>query len=106
MPNRSNSRVWSRPFGACSRPTNRYSDRAGQDGAPAGRRTVKTDPLLGSLVTVTSPPIIRASLRVMASPRPVPPKRCAARLGFHAVGLAQTVSRKKRAQACSLRAMN
>jgi hypothetical protein len=23
MPNRSNSRVWSRPFGACSRPTNR-----------------------------------------------------------------------------------
>jgi hypothetical protein len=26
-----------------------------------GRRTVKTDPLPGSLVTVTSPPIIRAA---------------------------------------------
>src|SRR5215813_2372056 len=37
------------------------------------RRTVKTEPLPGSLVTVTSPPIIRASLRVMAKPRPVPP---------------------------------
>src|SRR5262249_20655475 len=34
MPNRSNSRVWSRPFGACSRPTNRCSDHAGEDGAP------------------------------------------------------------------------
>ena len=45
--------------------------------APAGRRTVNTDPLPGSLVTVTSPPIMRASLREMASPRPVPPKRCA-----------------------------
>src|SRR6266511_5693304 len=45
--------------------------------APPGRRTVKTEPLPGSLVTVTSPPIIRASLRVMARPRPVPPKRCA-----------------------------
>ena len=41
--------------------------------APAGRRTVKTEPLPGSLVTVTSPPIMRASLRVMARPRPVPP---------------------------------
>src|SRR5262249_39091753 len=28
MPNRSNSRAWSRPFGACSRPTNRCPDRA------------------------------------------------------------------------------
>ena len=37
----------------------------------------KTEPLPGSLVTVTSPPIMRASLRVMARPRPVPPKRCA-----------------------------
>jgi hypothetical protein len=45
--------------------------------SPAGSRTVNTDPLPGSLVTVTSPPIIRASLRVMARPRPVPPKRCA-----------------------------
>ncbi len=39
----------------------------------AGKRTVKTEPLPGSLVTVTSPPIMRASLRVMARPRPVPP---------------------------------
>jgi hypothetical protein len=38
---------------------------------------VNTEPLPGSLVTVTSPPIMRASLRVMASPSPVPPKRCA-----------------------------
>ena len=36
--------------------------------AAAGRRTVKTEPFPGSLVTVTSPPIMRASLRVMASP--------------------------------------
>ena len=43
----------------------------------AGRRTVNTEPLPGSLVTVTSPPIMRASLRVMARPSPVPPKRCA-----------------------------
>ncbi len=45
----------------------------GQCPAPAGRRTVKTEPLPGSLVTVTSPPIMRASLRVMARPSPVPP---------------------------------
>ena len=31
--------------------------------APPGRRTVNTEPLPGSLVTVTSPPIMRASLR-------------------------------------------
>src|SRR5215813_8682975 len=43
--------------------------------APAGRRTVNTEPLPDSLVTVTSPPIMRASLRVMARPSPVPPKR-------------------------------
>src|SRR5262249_43732964 len=44
-------------------------------GAPTrpGRRTVKTEPLPGSLTTVTSPPIMRASLRVIASPSPVPP---------------------------------
>src|SRR6478609_114635 len=41
--------------------------------ASPGRRTVKTEPLPGSLVTVTSPPIMRASLRVMARPSPVPP---------------------------------
>jgi hypothetical protein len=41
--------------------------------APPGRRTVKTEPLPGSLATVTSPPIMRASLREMASPSPVPP---------------------------------
>src|SRR5262249_35770376 len=34
--------------------------------APAGRRTINTEPLPSSLVTVTSPPIRRASLRVMA----------------------------------------
>src|SRR5215467_362201 len=45
--------------------------------APTGRRTVNTEPVPGSLFTVTSPPIMRASLRVMASPSPVPPKRCA-----------------------------
>jgi hypothetical protein len=48
--------------------------------ALAGRRTVKTEPLPGSLATVTSPPIMRASLRVMARPSPVPPKRCAVAL--------------------------
>jgi hypothetical protein len=41
--------------------------------APPGRRTVNTEPLPGALATVTSPPIMRASLRVMARPRPVPP---------------------------------
>ena len=30
-----------------------------------GRRAVNTDPLPGSLATVTSPPIMRASLRVI-----------------------------------------
>ena len=34
--------------------------------AATGSRTVKTEPLRGSVVTVTSPPIMRASLRVMA----------------------------------------
>ena len=43
---------------------------------PAGD-TVKTEPVPASLITVTSPPIMRASLRVMARPSPVPPKRCA-----------------------------
>src|SRR5262249_29968999 len=38
-----------------------------------GTRTVNTEPLPGSLVTVTSPPIMRASLREMARPSPVPP---------------------------------
>ena len=45
--------------------------------APAGKRTVNTEPLPGSLATVTSPPIMRASLRVIARPRPVPPNRWA-----------------------------
>src|SRR5260370_11232073 len=40
-----------------------------------GKRTVNIDPLPGSLVTVTSPPIMRPSLREMARPRPVPPNR-------------------------------
>ena len=34
--------------------------------APPGSRSVNAEPLPGSLVTVTSPPIMRASLRVMA----------------------------------------
>jgi hypothetical protein len=38
----------------------------------------------GSLATVTSPPIKRATLRVMASPSPVPPKRCAVVLSARA----------------------
>ena len=42
-------------------------------GALLGSRTVNTEPLPGSLATVTSPPIMRASLRVMARPKPVPP---------------------------------
>src|SRR5262245_61182175 len=42
-------------------------------GAIFGRRTVNTEPLPGSLATVTSPPIMRASLRERARPRPVPP---------------------------------
>jgi putative tryptophan/tyrosine transport system substrate-binding protein len=41
--------------------------------AAPGRRTVNTEPLPGSLVTVTSPPIMRASLRERARPSPVPP---------------------------------
>jgi hypothetical protein len=38
-----------------------------------GSRTVNSEPLPASLATVMSPPIMRASLRVMARPRPVPP---------------------------------
>jgi hypothetical protein len=38
---------------------------------------VNTEPFPSSLVTITSPPIMRASLRVMARPSPVPPKFCA-----------------------------
>jgi len=41
--------------------------------SPPGSRTVNTEPLPGSLVTVTSPPIMRASLRESARPSPVPP---------------------------------
>src|SRR6476660_9578220 len=44
---------------------------------PPGSRTVKAEPLPGSLATITSPPIMRASLRVMARPSPVPPNRWA-----------------------------
>src|SRR6516165_957155 len=43
------------------------------ESALPGRRTVKTEPSPGSLATVTSPPIMRASLRVIARPSPVPP---------------------------------
>jgi hypothetical protein len=48
-----------------------------QCGAPPGRCTVNTEPLPGSLVTVTSPPIMRASLRLMAGSSPVSPNFCA-----------------------------
>jgi hypothetical protein len=37
------------------------------------------DPLPSSLATVTSPPIMRASLREMARPSPVPPNRASLR---------------------------
>jgi hypothetical protein len=77
MPNRSKFDSLAQPSGACLRTPNRCSNRSDQDGAPPGSLTVKTEPLPGSPVTVTSPPIMRASLRVMASPSPVPPKRCA-----------------------------
>ena len=59
------------PFGASLR-TEIIPHCAGQDGAQPGRRTVNTEPLPCSLVTVTSPPIMRASLLVMARPSPVP----------------------------------
>jgi len=42
--------------------------------APPGRRTVNTEPLPSWLVTVTSPPIMRASLRVMAAAPQVGPE--------------------------------
>lgn len=41
--------------------------------AQTGSRTVNTEPWFSSLTRVTSPPISRASLRMMASPRPLPP---------------------------------
>jgi transcriptional regulator with XRE-family HTH domain len=58
----------------------RFTDNGGGSSpiyvcSPPGSRTANTEPFPGSLVTVTSPPIMRASLRVMARPRPVPPKR-------------------------------
>ena len=39
----------------------------------AGKRTVNTEPLPGSLDTSMSPPIIRQKWRVMTSPSPLPP---------------------------------
>src|SRR5262245_55418432 len=48
-------------------------DVFGQLSALPGRRTVNTEPLPGSLATVTSPPIMRARLRDRARPSPVPP---------------------------------
>ena len=53
--------------------------------APVGRRTVKIEPLPASLATVTSPPIMRATLRVMASPQSGAPKP----LGGGGLGLAE-----------------
>jgi hypothetical protein len=69
--------AWLAVIAACAR-TPRMSEMSERTDAELafdqpGRRTVNTDPLPGSLATVTSPPIMRASLRVMARPRPVPP---------------------------------
>src|SRR5439155_10097715 len=51
-----------------------YISECGQcESAPPGNLTVNTEPLPGSLATVTSPPIMRASLRERARPSPVPP---------------------------------
>jgi len=55
--------VAARGAGAAARPDGDFDHGV----APLGRRTLNTDPLPGSLVNVTSPPIMRASLRV-ASP--------------------------------------
>ena len=57
--------------------------------ASPGRRTVKTEPLPGSLVTVTSPPIMRASLRVIASRKP----SVAEALRGRGIGLAELLER-------------
>ena len=46
---------------------------SGPAGAVTGRSTVKVEPTSGVLVTVMSPPSIWQNLRLMASPRPVPP---------------------------------
>jgi hypothetical protein len=48
---------------------------ADYDVAPPGRRTVNTEPLPGTLATITSPPIMRASSRVMAAPMDAPKLR-------------------------------
>ncbi len=47
--------------------------RIGLPTMSAARRTLNTEPLPISLVTVTSPPIMRASLRERARPSPVSP---------------------------------
>src|SRR5262249_24606727 len=59
------------PRGRTSRPDGGFDYGV----ASLGSRTVNTEPFPGSLVTVTSPPIMRASLREMARPSPVPPYR-------------------------------
>src|SRR5262249_53832416 len=51
----------------------RSCDEAIAASADWGSRTVNTEPLPSSLATTTSPPIMRASLREMARPSPVPP---------------------------------
>jgi len=50
------------------RPSDAPAELLACTSALPGKRTVKAEPLPGSLVTVTSPPIIRASFRVMARP--------------------------------------
>src|SRR5262249_58943453 len=66
----------SRQRGSARRKMKKSTARQVHGVYPSGRRTVNTEPLPCSLVTVTSPPIMRASLRVMASPSPVPPNTC------------------------------
>jgi hypothetical protein len=44
------------------------------------RKSGEENVVPASLATVTSPPIIRASLRLMARPKPVPPNRRAVRI--------------------------
>jgi hypothetical protein len=56
-----------------------------------GKRTVNIDPLPGSLVTVTSPPIMRASLREMARPRPVRRRKDRHRCQWQEIFRAQAV---------------
>jgi hypothetical protein len=69
------------PFGAAGRKDPRYWGQW-RVTPPPGRRTVNTEPLPGSLVTVTSPPIIRACATGQAR---APSRRSAARIRLRLV---------------------